>query len=216
MSKHQSGITSEPHQPAPTKTKRPIWFKISLITTFLLLIWLAVDLTAGAVIHQSNTDPEFCANCHIMQANVESYLTSNHLDHVHAEAGVMCKDCHSDYTLQQEIRAGIAYYANNYLVNEDGTFPKRDYTDEICTQCHGGMSDVAPQTDFLYFNPHDSGMGDFTCDTCHPSHDAQIDYCNDCHEAPGQRMIEDRSPRDEKIGVMQVDLDQDKPSGHSD
>ncbi|MBN2045569.1 MAG: cytochrome c3 family protein [Anaerolineales bacterium] len=189
------------------KTKGPVWFTISLIANLILLIWLTVDLSAGAVIHQSNTDPEFCAKCHLMEANVTSYLTSNHLDHVHAEAGVGCKDCHSDYDLWEEIRSGVRYLSKNYQVNEDGSLTERDYTDEMCTQCHGGMLDVAVQTDYLYFNPHNSGMGEFSCDTCHPSHDAQIDYCNDCHQAPGQRMIEDNSWRNEWIGVMDVDLD---------
>jgi hypothetical protein len=197
---------SSPEEPRE-KTSRPVWLTISLIANALLLIWLAVDLGAGVVIQRSNTDPEFCANCHLMEANVESYLTGNHLDHVHAQAGVGCKDCHSDFGIREEMRSLFRQISGNYQVNDDGTIPKRDFTDEICTQCHGGMLDVAVQTDYLYFNPHNSGMGDFSCDTCHPSHDAQIDYCNDCHQAPGQRMIEDQSPRDEQIGVMKVDLD---------
>ncbi len=202
MFKRKSGtsVTAE----LTDRSRRWNKFTISVAINVLLLLIIAGLVSASAIIHQTNTNPNFCAGCHVMRPNVESYLTSNHLDHVHAEAGVMCKDCHSDYSLLDEIRAGLNFLTGNYVVNADGTLPKRDFEDDICTQCHGGMERVARSTDFLARNPHNSGMGTFTCDTCHVSHGAQIDYCSQCHSNGGQRMIEDNSPRRELIGMPEA------------
>ena len=193
-----------PTEDAPKKAPRwriLNWFTVSVIANVLLFVGLAGLVSASAVLHESDTNPNFCANCHVMEANVDSYLTSNHLDNVHYEAGVMCKDCHSDYSVMDEISSGINYVTGNYVITENDSLSKRDFDDEICTQCHGDMMSVARSTDFLYYNPHNSGMGTFTCDTCHMSHGEQIDYCSECHENGGQRMIEDDAPREDILGA---------------
>lgn len=152
------------------------------------------------MLHESDTNPNFCSSCHIMQPNVESYLTSNHLDHVHAEAGVECKECHSDYSIPDEIVSGVHYLTGNYELDDDGLLPKQEFDDEICTQCHVSLENVALQTDFLKFNPHTTTMGYFSCTTCHNSHADQFDQCNECHYSD-QRMIEDTTtPREEQLG----------------
>ncbi len=129
-----------------------------------------------------------------MQANVESYLTSNHLDHGHAEAGVMCKDCHSDYGIRDEIQSVLNFVTGNYMSNADGSFPKRDFEDGICTQCHGDMIGVVLSTDVLCYNPHNRRMGTFICDSRHVSHGPRSDNCNGCHTNGGRCMIEDKYP----------------------
>ena len=148
----------------------------------------------GAALHQSNTNPDFCATCHVMAPNVESYYTSNHLDNVHYQAGVHCKDCHN-VTLQEEIQFGIDAITGNYQILPDGTLPKREYGDEMCTQCHISREWVALGTDWLgEWNPHGTNMGVFECQTCHISHGEQINHCATCHtNRSAQRMIEDRN-----------------------
>lgn len=180
----------------PTNSRK--WFRISVFANIVVLIGIVIFAASAFVINQSNTNPEFCASCHIMEKNVTSYLTSNNLDNSHAEAGVMCKDCH-DYPLEAEIDAGIKYVTGNYVVDESGELFKRDFGDEICTQCHISLENVALSTDFLFYNPHGTVMGTFECSTCHVSHGEQIDYCSECHEDTGQRMIGDTTPRDEQI-----------------
>lgn len=191
---------------ASTPSRRlPRWFIGSVIVNIILVVGAVGVASGAAIIHQSDTNPNFCANCHIMQPNVESYLTSNHLDNVHAEAGVQCKECHSDYGIPEEVISGINYITGNYSVNQEGNILKRDFDDDLCTQCHGTIEEVAVSTDFLFYNPHGGLMGDFTCDTCHVSHGEQIDYCSECHTNGGQRMVEDMdAPRPELIGVPET------------
>ena len=189
-----------PTTPTPSGASRKLnWLKVSLVANTVILIVVAVWVAGAAVVHQSDTNPSFCATCHIMESHVTSYLTGDNLDHKHAEAGVLCKDCH-DYPLSEEIRAGIDFLTTNYELDENGELSQRDFGDEICTQCHVSMEHVALKTDFLYYNPHDSGMGIFTCNTCHLSHSEQIDYCSECHTNGGQRMLGDTTPRAEQLG----------------
>lgn len=199
MESHETEQPNQDPPPAPRK-KRRRWLAVISILANVVLIVAAVGLASGAaVLHETDTNPNFCANCHIMQPNVDSYLTSNHLDHVHAEAGVQCKDCHSDYSIPDEIVSGIHYLTGDYELDEDGLLPKREFDDSICTQCHVSLENVAQQTDFLYYNPHTTTMGSFTCNTCHQSHGDQFDQCNVCHYNGDQRMIENTEPRPEQL-----------------
>ncbi|MCC6615103.1 MAG: cytochrome c3 family protein [Anaerolineae bacterium] len=199
-------FTRKPRNPDETSTTKPPerkkrnWLKISLIANAVLLIAVGAYAATAAVVHQSDTNPNFCASCHVMQSKVTSYYTSGNLDNAHAAAGVMCKDCH-DYPLDAEIAAGVNYVTGNYVRDENGELPQRDFGDEICTQCHISLEHVALSTDFLFRNPHGTEMGVFTCNTCHISHGEQIDYCSECHDNGGQRMIGDTTPRSELIGI---------------
>jgi len=123
-----------------------------------------------------------------MQPNVTSYLTSSNLDHVHAQAGVQCKGCH-DYPLSAEISSGIKYVTGNYEVDKNGEIASRKFDDKMCLQCHISYDHIAQLTDYLPRNPHDSHNGQMPCSTCHVSHGQQIDYCAQCHDNGGQRMI---------------------------
>jgi len=184
---------------ASAAPKKRDWLKISFFANIALIIVLGSYAGVSTVVHQSDTNPNFCGSCHVMQSHVTSYFTSGNLDSAHAEAGVLCKDCH-DYPLSEEIRAGVAFLSGNYVVDENGELLRRDFGDEICTQCHISLENVALSTDFLYYNPHGTRMGTFTCNTCHISHGEQIDYCSGCHENGGQRMLGDETPREEVLG----------------
>lgn len=192
-------------KPALEKTKeekprKPInWVKVLTISNIAIVVLVATGLGGMAVIHQSDTNPNFCASCHVMQPNVTSYLTSDNLDHVHFEAGVECKDCH-DYPVQAEIASGVNFLIGNYNITPQGQLPKRLYSDEMCLDCHISQEYVADTTDFLFRNPHNSHWGFIPCSSCHTSHGEQIDYCSSCHDNGGQRMTGDTIEARGKIG----------------
>jgi len=168
--------------------KKPNWFKISLFANILFMIGIGLYAGGAAVIHQSDTNPQFCALCHVMRPNVESYTSGHTLDNVHAQAGVECKECH-DYPLAAEIESGLKYITGNYYIDgATGEIPKREFGDEMCTKCHGDMDKLANQTDYLRRNPHLSHNTDLQCGECHLSHAEQSDYCGQCHDNGGQRM----------------------------
>lgn len=163
--------------------------KISVIVNIVLVVIIAIAGVSGVLLHQSDTNPNFCATCHIMQPNVTSYLTSNNLDHIHMEAGVQCKECHSDYDVVAEITSGFKFITGNYEVDATGNLTQRKFSDTVCTQCHISLDHVAEKTSDLTRNPHDSHLGDLPCNTCHVAHGEQIDYCAQCHDNGGQTMF---------------------------
>lgn len=168
------------------KSKKRGW-TITGVAAVVLAILIAGTGTGGYLVHLSNTSPEFCATCHIMQKNVDSYLSSNDMDNIHAQANVECKDCH-DYPIPAEISSGIRFITGNYSVNPEGELLKVAYDDEMCLQCHISDEFLASTTDFLHLNPHKSHNGELDCKTCHISHGDQINFCGTCHDNGGQRM----------------------------
>lgn len=164
-------------------------FVIGIILVFLVI---AAGTSGGYLLHLSNTSPEFCGTCHIMEENVNSYLTSNHLDNVHLQAGVQCKDCH-DYPVSAEISSGVNFLMGNYNVGPDGKLLKVQYDDQMCLDCHISYAFMGRATDYLFRNPHNNHNGELECRACHKSHEAQIDFCSSCHSNGGQRMIEDKT-----------------------
>jgi len=169
------------------KTKKQIWTIVGIVVLALAVIGAG---TGGYLVHLSNTSPEFCATCHVMEKNVTSYLTSNDLDNVHSQANVACKDCH-DYPVPAEVASGVNYLLGNYTVGTDGELMPVTYDNDMCLQCHISYEHVANSTDFLERNPHDSHNGELECKTCHVSHGDQINYCGTCHDNGGQRMVGD-------------------------
>jgi cytochrome c nitrite reductase small subunit len=189
MLKRKPKVQSEAGVPAQVGRKGPNWLRISVCVNIGLVV--AAVLVAGGmyVLHLSDTEPRFCATCHVMNAHVTSYLTSTNLDHVHEQAGVECKECH-DYPLSAEIASGWAFITGNYIVTGDpaNPLPRRKFDDEMCLQCHISNEYLAQKTALLDRNPHDSHWGPLPCNTCHISHGEQIDYCSTCHDNGGQRM----------------------------
>ncbi len=183
------------------KPKRNLFKKGEVgFVALIILIFLVIagGASGGYLLHLSNTSPEFCSTCHVMDRNVSSYMTSNHLDNVHFQAGVQCKDCH-DYPVSAEIASGVNFLVGNYSVGPDGELLKVEYDDQMCLDCHISVEFMARATDFLARNPHDNHNDDLNCRTCHMSHEAQIDFCSSCHTNGGQRMIEDEAT---ERGVM--------------
>lgn len=168
--------------------KGEVGFVVGIILIFLVI---AGGAGGGYLLHLSNTSPEFCGTCHVMDKNVNSYLTSNHLDNVHFQAGVQCKGCH-DYPVSAEVASGVNFLTGNYQVDPNGDLLKVEYDDQMCLDCHISEEFMARATDFLPRNPHDNHNEDLECRTCHMSHEAQIDFCSSCHTNGGQRMIEDQ------------------------
>ena len=182
----------EPVKQTRTNKKKGVWTVIGIIAAVLLVVGVA---GGSYLVHLSNTSPEFCATCHIMDRNVTSYLTSTDLDNLHQQANVGCKDCH-DYPIPAEIRSGFNFIFGNYTVDEIGDLLQVTYDDDMCLHCHISPEFVATATDFLSKNPHNSHNGMMSCKTCHVSHGAQIDYCAQCHDNGNQRMVgDDRVPR---------------------
>lgn len=172
--------------------KKGVWTVIGIIA---LVLVVAGGAGGGYMLHLSNTSPEFCATCHIMEPNVTSYLSSNDLDNIHYQAGVQCKECH-DYPVEAEITSGIKYVLGNYTVDAEGKLLPVTYDNDLCLQCHISYDHVATSTDFLAKNPHNSHNGQLPCKTCHVSHGDQIDFCSSCHDNGGQRMVgEEIEPR---------------------
>ena len=171
------------------KSKKQVWTIIGIV---VLALVVAGGATGGYLLHLSNTSPEFCGTCHLMDRNVDSYLTSNHLDNLHAQANVECKDCHN-YPVSAEISSGVAYVLGNYTVDDTGELMPVTYDNELCLKCHISYDHVAMSTDFLERNPHKSHNGELECKTCHVSHGDQIDYCATCHDNGGQQMIEEKT-----------------------
>lgn len=175
-------------QTVPAKKKNPkrsFWVILGIVGLFVIVIG---GIAGGYVIHLSNTSPEFCGTCHIMDFNVDSYLTSNNLDNIHNQANVECKECH-DYPVTAEVKSGINFVFGNYLVGSTGELVQVKYDNEMCLKCHISYDHVAESTDNLKRNPHKSHHGELACNTCHVSHGEQIDYCSTCHENGGQTMV---------------------------
>jgi hypothetical protein len=183
--------TEEKNQnPKPKRNlfkKGEVGFVVVIILIFLVIVGGA---GGGYLLHLSNTSPEFCSTCHVMDKNVNSYLTSNHLDNVHYQAGVQCKGCH-DYSVSAEVASGVNFLMGNYRVDPNGDLLKVEYDDQMCLDCHISDAFLAKATDYLFRNPHNNHNEDLQCRSCHMSHEAQIDFCSGCHTNGGQRMIED-------------------------
>jgi nitrate/TMAO reductase-like tetraheme cytochrome c subunit len=171
----------------PKKNSKRVWAIITIVVVFLCITGIA---TGVSLIHLSDTSPKFCSTCHIMDFNVNSYLTSNDLDNVHFQAGVQCKECH-DYSVKAEITSGIKFILGDYSVDANGKLLPVTYDNNMCLQCHISYKHLADSTDFLVKNPHRNHNGEQACKTCHVSHGDQIDYCSSCHDNGGQRMIGD-------------------------
>nr|MBI9047403.1 cytochrome c3 family protein [Anaerolineaceae bacterium] len=167
--------------------KKANLLKLSTTINIIFVILLVAGSGSGYLLHLSDTSPQFCASCHNMSDHVDSYLNSNHMDNVHSQANVECKECHFEYSIPDEIVSGVKYVTGNY----DKDMPRRKVGDEMCVKCHINLDYHAVRTDYLTRNPHLSHWPDIRCTACHVSHGEQVDYCSECHDNGGQRMTED-------------------------
>jgi hypothetical protein len=128
------------------------------------------------------TDPKSCATCHVIKPYVESWNSSDFLDHKHEQAMISCTECHQ-LTGQQKSRNVTAFKNKKYK----SPLEEREYGNELCFRCHGSYQDIRQRTqDYqakgLSRNPHESHYGDMDCNMCHKMHRTSIDYCSQCHQ----------------------------------
>jgi len=168
--------------------KKGKFISYGVLIALFAVIFIGVAVAVGfSVDHISRTNPNFCGTCHNMTEHVDSYLNQNHMDNAHYLAGVGCKDCHSDYTVAEEMKSLVSYVSGDYSVPMDKIKTK----DDMCLQCHISQESLAEKTDLLFRNPHQGHFTDLRCKTCHVSHGTQVNYCGSCHDNGGQRMVED-------------------------
>lgn len=97
--------------------------------------------------------PQSCANCHVMQTNLEAWNKSSH----HAVA--TCNDCHAphDNVLHKWMVKGVNGF-NHSLAFTTGRFPEpiritafnREVTEQTCRYCHQEMvHQIEPQPEQL-------------------------------------------------------------------
>ena len=166
-----------------TNKRKRNWLRISIVANLLLIVIGLAAFAGMYTLDLTNTSAEFCGTCHVMQKNVQSYLTSSNMDSVHKQANVGCKDCH-DYPIPDELASAVKYVTGDY----DQELRRRKFDDAMCIKCHISMTYVAEQTDYLRRNPHQNHWPNLRCGVCHISHGEQVDYCNQCHDNGGQRM----------------------------
>lgn len=185
MKERNSNSDEQEKNPKKVKKIKPSIFTLALIAFGILIVFTAVGFSMD---HVSRVNPNLCGLCHNMTDHVDSFLNQNHLDNVHYQANVGCKDCHSDYTVAQELSSLVSYISGNYSEPMD----KIKVNDDMCFQCHIDHEHLAKSTDLLFRNPHQGHFAELRCRTCHVSHDKQVNYCGSCHDNGGQRMIEDQ------------------------
>ncbi len=144
-----------------------------------------VIAAAGGGLLVWHEQPSFCnAICHSpMDSYVESYYEGDDLARVHMENDVTCLDCH-DSEISEQISEVGKWITGDYRDPLDAI----DYPDEGCIECHA-EDEIQQATSDLEKNPHTDAHQVITCNTCHKSHDDQVDYCAQCHDNGGQEMI---------------------------
>ena len=135
--------------------------------------------------------PTFCnAICHSpMDKYVESYSGGKGMDRVHAEAGVVCLDCH-EAKLGEQIHEAITWIKGDFRKNLD----MLKYDSAGCLECHDKDAVKAATAELvaqgtITRDPHADIHQVLACTDCHRSHRAQVDYCTTCHDNGGQVMI---------------------------
>jgi len=92
-----------------------------------------------------------------------SWAGSEHTAGLHAEAGIVCSQCHGK---------GLPTFDDT--VENAG-----------CLRCHGPMEQLAKKSEPKEFkdrNPHKSHLGEIACTVCHKGHMESKVYCLDCHK----------------------------------
>jgi hypothetical protein len=176
-----SAKEGEPNEP---KTPRSGKRRTLLIIAAAVVVIVAVLGVGGWKWHEQ---PSFCnAFCHTpMDTYVENYYQGDGLARIHAEAHVACLDCHEPKLSEQtsELVKWVSGDVATPLV-------QRKFGNEMCTKCHGGFDELAKKTADLKRNPHENPHSDDSeCSLCHKSHAEQVDYCGQCHDNGGQKMI---------------------------
>lgn len=146
----------------------------------LMIVLIVAVMGAGgtAFMVKASENPAFCTTCHIMQPYYDSYHDSALLANKHAQADLVCHDCHeSSITIQAE--EGFKFITGDYQL----PLEKRQVTKGFCLECHEDFETaVIAATNFEESNPHDSHNGEMECNVCHTMHQPSEVYCAQCHE----------------------------------
>lgn len=165
--------------------------------TRLILVVIGAVLVAGIAattggvfwLNRQLRSPAYCASCHAVAAEYESWKSSPFLAHTHAKLGITCLTCH-----QRTFRDGLRELAST--VTKSYQLPLKDLAAQtsVCLACHGTYEVLAVRTGNLNGpdgfalgrNPHDSHWGPLPCSTCHRMHNPSVDFCSKCHLSPMQ------------------------------
>ena len=156
---------------------KPLFLAGTLFAVFAigLLSYQIMDATVMA-------KPAFCATCHNMQYEYDTYTQEGLLAHKHAEADVTCHDCHKP-SIGQQMNEGWLFVTGQY----ENPTPKYGYDNEQCLSCHK-WEDVVEKTAYLgnrspHNGEHEQGNQPPKCMDCHSVHHEQsTQKCNTCHE----------------------------------
>jgi hypothetical protein len=147
------------------------------ITVAALVTFAGLVSAAVIGLRDANRRPDYCAQCHVTEHNVDTWISSDYLAFTHAEYAISCQRCHerSIGQLVQEVY---------HTIRNDYELPVKQVgiTGEDCMRCHGDWERVAQLTEGLPRNPHDSPHGQQDCLDCHAVHQASVDRCAECHE----------------------------------
>jgi hypothetical protein len=165
--------------------------------TGLLLVVIAGVLVAciaaaggGALwLKKQLRSPDYCASCHAVASQYQSWKSSPFLAHTHAKLGLTCQSCH-----QRTLLDGVRELAST--VTRSYQLPLKDHPVDpaACLTCHGSYKLLAARTQDLKGpdgfalgrNPHDSHWGALQCGVCHKMHKPSVDFCSKCHLSPMQ------------------------------
>jgi len=144
----------------------------------LVLVICALTVVVGRRYYAyTETDPDFCSVCHIMEEAQKSWAISRH-------STVVCQSCHR-MSLIEENRMLVAFVAGQ----SKGVDQKHGRTEpwNVCVDCHAQETAQGSLTlRNSYGHARHVFMLNLKCSTCHGAegHDlrAQEENCRKCHE----------------------------------
>lgn len=195
-----TGLGHKKNLPAFFLEKRPDMKlgKISVLAVIWLSAFILVGVKGSGLCEEKNPyqkDPESCASCHVIKPYVQSWKSSDFLDHKHSKAGIGCLECHQ-LTDKQEKENVTKFRSESYKTS----LSQREYPNDFCLRCHGSYKEVAERTKNyqkkdLTQNPHESHNGEINCNLCHKSHKPSVDSCSECHPPVVQKPGWTQKPR---------------------
>lgn len=151
-------------------------------TTAFIVLGILIGLAAGLGTHTFlyakgwayfTSDPQACAQCHIMDEHYAAWLKSSH----HAVAS--CNDCHTPHGFIPKYASKAYNGFFHSLAFTTGDFPdplqikpiNRRITEHACVECHIGLVEsIGAHPEGLVATlagPHDAGSNKLSCIRCH-------------------------------------------------
>lgn len=164
--------------------------RFALIVMGAVLVAGIAAASGGALwLNGQLRSPAYCASCHAVAAQYESWKSSPLLAHTHAKLGVTCLTCH-----QRTFRDGVRELVSTVTHSYELPLKAPPVQTSVCLACHGAYEVLAvgtknlkgPDGFALGRNPHDSHWGPLPCNTCHKMHKPSVDFCSKCHLSPMQ------------------------------